>query len=83
MLDEYVSELKQALQARRAAEADLVIGNGDPVGRGKVQGLDAAIATVDDLFTKYLEPAEEPPAVKQWAAKDARGPRQFGSRRVA
>ena len=85
MLDEYVSELKQSLKARRDADASAAIANGDAVVRGKVQGLDYALAEVDELFQKYLEPAEEPPAIKQWAKSESGGTggRRFGARRVA
>lgn len=83
MLDEYVSELRTGLKARRDADAASAIASGDAVTRGKVQGLDYALAEIDDLFSKYLEPAEEPPAVKQWANDGRHGGRRFGTRRVA
>jgi hypothetical protein len=83
MLDDFVDELKQELLARRGADAASVISNGDPVTRGKVQAYDHALRVIDELQVRYLEPVEEPPAVRQMAEKERHGGRRFGTRRVA
>lgn len=82
MLDDYVNDLKTRLQERRNLFAAAVIANGDPVERGRVQGLDLAIGDTDELFRDYCRPDEGEASPKSLTVNVEKA-RRFGMRRAS